>query len=86
MDLLGGVMSSDVAYIGHGFFRQTFMLRGATNGSSGEGSTAPDVALKMLRWRPDQDDFIVNRMEKTRMDALVMERLTVRRKVSIPRP
>uniref|UniRef100_A0A7S4IJ44 Protein kinase domain-containing protein n=2 Tax=Odontella aurita TaxID=265563 RepID=A0A7S4IJ44_9STRA len=76
MDLLGGVMSSDVAYIGHGFFRQTFMLRGATNGSSGEGSTAPDVALKMLRWRPDQDDFIVNRMEKTRMDALVMERLT----------
>ena len=63
MDLLG----NNLWYLGRGHFRQAFCIN---------GTLSPDVTLKVMRWTSDKEIFSTNRYEKTRMDALVMERLT----------
>eukprot|EP00566_Odontella_aurita_P005962 CAMPEP_0113579424 /NCGR_PEP_ID=MMETSP0015_2-20120614/30060_1 /TAXON_ID=2838 /ORGANISM="Odontella" /LENGTH=579 /DNA_ID=CAMNT_0000483401 /DNA_START=188 /DNA_END=1927 /DNA_ORIENTATION=+ /assembly_acc=CAM_ASM_000160 len=68
VDVLGGVEGGDIAYLGRGHFRQAFDVKGRSD-------EEPDTTLKVLRWRTGHDDY-VGRIEKTRMDALVMERLT----------
>lgn len=73
VDVLAGVTEDNISYLSHGFFRQAFSIKGRTSAGT---VIAPNVTLKALRWRSDYDDFIENRMEKTRMDALIMERLT----------
>lgn len=59
---------SNSRYLGRGFFRFSFSI---------EETGQPQHILKTMRWRNDRENlFDRERFEKTRMDALIMERLT----------
>mmetsp|Transcript_15212 Transcript_15212/g.32844 ORF Transcript_15212/g.32844 Transcript_15212/m.32844 type:complete len:571 (+) Transcript_15212:214-1926(+) len=59
---------SDSRYLGRGTFRMAFSI---------QENDQPWYIVKVLRWKDEDDIFSLDRFEKTRIDALVMERLSL---------